>query len=348
VPFPAGWRGYLALIQCRGDSSRGSAREFGEDRAQLLSAFLGVVAVLDALGVQSAQLDALGFPGRQRVLGTARNHGALFLSQRGVEMQHERVRISTQFRDDKRRLVRHQGESNKSDLRGVLQTNNIHIAIAAPGEVTKTLAALKASPATARAKAKFILATDGDTGGKAFASANWALVVFQMRAYYEGEQLSAIAPALKPRGQVVSQNQGDIGRGRKFLEWIFWIWGTGGFLICSFNYFSLSGTVGVGTSTYMALGFLYWLGGMLLFGTGALIAAVERPPVTNSNARPNTPEDRDNPYLPHTPEGKAWAKGLADRAARGDGNNEKTTEGRALAHDHAPASTSRWRWDRDV
>ena len=55
------------------------------------------------------------------------------------------------------------GESNKSDLGGVLQTNNIHIALAAPGEVTKTLAALKASPATARAKAKFVLATDGET-----------------------------------------------------------------------------------------------------------------------------------------------------------------------------------------
>src|SRR3984957_1233278 len=55
------------------------------------------------------------------------------------------------------------GESNRSDLGGVLQTNNIHIAIAAAGEVTKTLAALKASPATARAKAKFVLATDGDT-----------------------------------------------------------------------------------------------------------------------------------------------------------------------------------------
>jgi hypothetical protein len=54
------------------------------------------------------------------------------------------------------------GESNRSDLGGVLQTNNIHIAIAAAGEVTKTLAALKASPATARAKAKFILATDGE------------------------------------------------------------------------------------------------------------------------------------------------------------------------------------------
>jgi hypothetical protein len=55
------------------------------------------------------------------------------------------------------------GESNRSDLGGVLQTNNIHIAVAAPGEVTKTLAALKTSPATARAKAKFILATDGET-----------------------------------------------------------------------------------------------------------------------------------------------------------------------------------------
>ena len=45
------------------------------------------------------------------------------------------------------------GESNKSDLGGVFQTNNIHIAVAAPGEVTKTLSALKASPATTRAKA---------------------------------------------------------------------------------------------------------------------------------------------------------------------------------------------------
>ena len=55
------------------------------------------------------------------------------------------------------------GESNRSDLCGVLQTNNIHITVAAPGEVTKTLAALRASPATARFKAKFVLATDGDT-----------------------------------------------------------------------------------------------------------------------------------------------------------------------------------------
>ena len=45
------------------------------------------------------------------------------------------------------------GASNKSDLGGVLQTNNIHIATCDPGQVTATLQALKASPATARAKA---------------------------------------------------------------------------------------------------------------------------------------------------------------------------------------------------
>lgn len=54
------------------------------------------------------------------------------------------------------------GESNKSDLGGVLQTSNIHIAIAPKGETAKMLAALRSSPATARAKAKFILTTDGE------------------------------------------------------------------------------------------------------------------------------------------------------------------------------------------
>jgi hypothetical protein len=53
------------------------------------------------------------------------------------------------------------GASNKSDLGGVLQTNNIHIATCDAGETSTTLKALKASPATAKAKAKFILATDG-------------------------------------------------------------------------------------------------------------------------------------------------------------------------------------------
>lgn len=56
------------------------------------------------------------------------------------------------------------GATNASDLPGgVLQRNNIHIATCAPGEVDATLKALRDSPKTASAKAKFILATDGET-----------------------------------------------------------------------------------------------------------------------------------------------------------------------------------------
>jgi hypothetical protein len=53
------------------------------------------------------------------------------------------------------------GTSNKSDLGGVLQTNNIHILACHAGHVTKALKALKDSPATGKSRAKFILATDG-------------------------------------------------------------------------------------------------------------------------------------------------------------------------------------------
>ena len=56
------------------------------------------------------------------------------------------------------------GSTNASDLpNGVLQRNNIHIAACESGTVTQTLAALKASSATTKAKAKFVLATDGET-----------------------------------------------------------------------------------------------------------------------------------------------------------------------------------------
>ena len=53
------------------------------------------------------------------------------------------------------------GTSNRSDQGGVLQTNNIHLKVCGAGEVTMTLAQIRASPATTRAKAKFVLATDG-------------------------------------------------------------------------------------------------------------------------------------------------------------------------------------------
>ena len=54
------------------------------------------------------------------------------------------------------------GNTNQSDLGGVLQRSNIHIATSNPGEVADTLTALRASPKTASNKAKFILATDGE------------------------------------------------------------------------------------------------------------------------------------------------------------------------------------------
>ena len=54
------------------------------------------------------------------------------------------------------------GNNNKSDIDGgVLQRNNLHIATCAEGEVSDTLKKLKESPETKKAKAKFIVATDG-------------------------------------------------------------------------------------------------------------------------------------------------------------------------------------------
>ncbi|MCA2993253.1 DNA methyltransferase [Gemmatimonas sp.] len=53
------------------------------------------------------------------------------------------------------------GHTNKSDVGGVLQRANIHLAVAPVGDVTATLTSLRASPATAKHNARFILATDG-------------------------------------------------------------------------------------------------------------------------------------------------------------------------------------------
>ena len=56
------------------------------------------------------------------------------------------------------------GNNNTSDVPGgVLLRNNIHMAVCEAGNVGNTLKALRASPATTKAKAKFILATDGQT-----------------------------------------------------------------------------------------------------------------------------------------------------------------------------------------
>ena len=56
------------------------------------------------------------------------------------------------------------GKSNNTDVPGaILQRNNIHIKVCKEGEVPATLKQLRESPATARQKAKYILATDGIT-----------------------------------------------------------------------------------------------------------------------------------------------------------------------------------------
>jgi hypothetical protein len=56
------------------------------------------------------------------------------------------------------------GNSNQSDLENaVLQRTNIHLATCPASKVSETLTALRESPATAKQKAKFILATDGIT-----------------------------------------------------------------------------------------------------------------------------------------------------------------------------------------
>ena len=56
------------------------------------------------------------------------------------------------------------GNNNVSDVPGgVLLRNNIHIVVCEVGTVGATLAELRASPATVKARAKFIMATDGQT-----------------------------------------------------------------------------------------------------------------------------------------------------------------------------------------
>lgn len=56
------------------------------------------------------------------------------------------------------------GNNNATDIQGgVLLRNNIHIAACEQGTVSETLKMLRDSPATTKAKAKFILATDGQT-----------------------------------------------------------------------------------------------------------------------------------------------------------------------------------------
>jgi hypothetical protein len=71
------------------------------------------------------------------------------------------------------------------------------------------------------------------------------------------------------------------GIGRGFLSVLFWLWGGGGLLLNAGSLMGLTGSIGVGTSAYLAASSLIWIGGMVLFGIGALLShndfAGERP-----------------------------------------------------------------------
>ena len=62
------------------------------------------------------------------------------------------------------------------------------------------------------------------------------------------------------------------GAGRGLLSGLFWLWGIIGLLFNAGSLMGLTGSIGVGTSAYLAATSLIWIGGMVLFGIGALLA----------------------------------------------------------------------------
>ena len=55
------------------------------------------------------------------------------------------------------------------------------------------------------------------------------------------------------------------------LTMLFWIWGGGGLIGYAIMFLNLPSNVGVGTSAYLTAAALLWIGGMILFGIGALL-----------------------------------------------------------------------------
>ena len=77
------------------------------------------------------------------------------------------------------------GSTNQSDIGGVLQRSNIHIATCDAGQVDAAMSALRDSPKTASAKAKFILATDGETFQAEEIGTNVAPVVCNYEEFHD-------------------------------------------------------------------------------------------------------------------------------------------------------------------
>ncbi|MGY3409535.1 YpbF family protein [Bradyrhizobium sp. 187] len=76
--------------------------------------------------------------------------------------------------------------------------------------------------------------------------------------------------------------------GRGLLACLFWLWGVVGLLFNAGTLFGLTGSIGVGTSALLAASALIWIGGMVLFGIGALLAHTDF-----DGERPNEGEHGD-------------------------------------------------------
>lgn len=63
----------------------------------------------------------------------------------------------------------------------------------------------------------------------------------------------------------------ESGAGRGFLGFLFWLWGSIGLLFNASALFGSTGSIGVGTSAYLTATSMIWIGGMVLFGMGALL-----------------------------------------------------------------------------
>jgi hypothetical protein len=79
-----------------------------------------------------------------------------------------------------------------------------------------------------------------------------------------------------PKWEEVYQINGNLSAIRFLLGLLFWIWGLGGFTLVIVDMLELIGKlkegVGVGSSSFLAAIAVVWIGGMVFFGMGALIA----------------------------------------------------------------------------
>jgi hypothetical protein len=79
-----------------------------------------------------------------------------------------------------------------------------------------------------------------------------------------------------PRWEEIYQINGSLGGVRFLMSMLFWIWGLAGFGLIFMQLAEMMSKlkegVGVGSSSFLAASAVVWIGGMVFFGLGALIA----------------------------------------------------------------------------